>query len=118
MKKLLKFLLVLFVLAAIGVFALMQYISVDKVKQQVVDGVKKATGRDITFDAMHPAFFFPNIGVRLRNVTLSNASWAHDKNMLELQELDLHLALKPLLDKQVQVAKLRLVKPVIHLETA
>lgn len=118
MKKFLIFIVVLALLVGGGLFALMQFISVDKVKSQVVESVKKATGRDISFDAMQPAIFFPNVGLRLRNVKFSNVSWAHDKNMLELDELDLHLALKPLLSKQVQVAKLILKKPVIHLETS
>ncbi|TAL38479.1 MAG: AsmA family protein [Alphaproteobacteria bacterium] len=118
MKKFLIFILVLAILVGGGLFALTQFISVDKVKSQVVESVKKATGRDIAFDAMQPAIFFPNVGLRLRKVTFSNAPWAHDKNMLELEELDLHLALKPLLSKQVQVAKLMLKKPVIHLETS
>jgi AsmA protein len=117
MKKFLIFIFVLALLFGGGLFALTKFISVDKVKTQIAESVKKATGRDISFDAMHPAIFFPNVGLRLRNVKFSNASWAHDKNMLELEELDLHLALKPLLSKRVEVAKLILKKPVIHIET-
>lgn len=118
MKKFLIGFAVFVALIGAGLYALSRYVSPAMVQAQVVQKVKEATGRDISFDAMQPAFFFPNIGLRLRNVTFSNASWAHDKHMLELEELDLHLALKPLLDHRVEIASLTLKKPVIHLETS
>ncbi len=118
MKKFL-FGFVVFVAVVVGAaYALLRAVSIDNLQRQLVEKVKEQTGRDISFETMSPAFFFPNIGLRLRHVTFSNASWAHDKNMLELGELDLHLALKPLLDHQIVIASLSLVKPVVHLETS
>ena len=117
MKKFLIGFAIFVLLIGAGIYTLMSYLSADKIQKQLIEKVKEQTGRDIAFDAMQPAFFFPNIGMRVRNVTFSNAPWAHDKNMLELEELDLHLALKPLLSHRVEIARLTLKKPVIHLET-
>ncbi|MDE1152498.1 MAG: AsmA family protein [Micavibrio sp.] len=117
MKKFAIFLLVLVLLIGGGIFAATRFISKDEVQKRVIAAVKEKTGRDLAFSDMRLGFF-PNIGLRLQNVTFSNASWAGDKTMVSLNEMNLGLALKPLFSKQIEVTRFVLDKPVIHLEVA
>lgn len=115
MKKFAIFLLVLLLLIGGGVFALTRYFSMDEIQRRVVEQVKDKTGRDLAFSSMRFGFF-PNLGLRLRDVTLSNPAWAKDKSMISLGEMNLGLALKPLFNKQIEVTHFTLNKPVITLE--
>lgn len=115
LKKLLIFIIVLVVLIAGGLFAVAKFAPLEKVEQMAVAAVKEKTGRDLSFDNTK-IMFWPNIGVRLQNVALSNPSWAKDASMMTLDEMDVRLALRPLLNKQIQVKRFVLNKPVINLE--
>ncbi len=117
MKKFCIFLLVLALLIGGAIFALTQYISVDEVQKRVITAVKEKTGRDLAFTSMRFGLV-PNIGLRLKDVTLTNPGWAADKTMITLGELNLGLALKPLFSKQIEVTRFVLDHPVIHLEVS
>lgn len=115
LKKLLIFVIVLVVLIAGGLFAIAKFAPLDKVEQMAVAAVKEQTGRDLSFKNTK-IMFWPNVGVRLQEVTLSNPSWAQSPSMVTLDELDVRLALRPLLNKQIQVTRFVLNKPSIYLE--
>ena len=115
LKKLLIFVVVLVVLMVGGLFAVAKFAPLDKVEKLAVQAVKEQTGRDLSFKNTK-IMFWPNIGVRLQDVTLSNPSWAENQSMVTLDELDVRLALRPLLDKQIQVTRFVLNKPSIYLE--
>ena len=118
-----KFFLILFLLVALvggGVFYVIHtYVSVEKITAVIKEEVKKKTGRDIAFTGVR-LLPYPNLDValRLQDVTFSNAPWASEKVMASLGELELRLALKPLLDKQVVITKFLLDRPVINLEVS
>ena len=83
--------------------------------------VKEKTGRDIAFSNIRVIPLVtptPVLMVRLSDVTFSNAPWASEKTMAQLGSLDLRVALKPLLDKQIEIVKLSLENPVIRLEVS
>lgn len=115
LKKLFIFIVVLVVLMAGGLFAVAKLAPLEKVEQMAVAAVKEKTGRDLSFENTK-IMFWPNIGVRLQNVALSNPSWATDENMMTLGEMDVRLALRPLLNKQIEVKRFVLNKPAINLE--
>lgn len=120
MKKFFLILLLLVVLVGGGVFyAIHKYASVETVAALIRETVKDETGRDISFLRIR-IMPYPNLDlvVRLQDVTFGNASWAREKNMAELGELDLRIALRPLLDKRIEVTKFLLDRPVINLEVA
>jgi AsmA protein len=122
MKKFVKFLgilvLVLAVLVGGGIYAAQQYFASGKIKQQIIAKVKEETGRDLTFDDPRFTLFFPSVGLRLMNVTFSNADWADKKPMMTLGEMELRLGLKELMNRQIDVTTFVLKAPVIRLETA
>jgi len=115
LKKLLIFILVLVVLVAGGLFAVAKFAPLDKVEQLAVDAVKQQTGRDLSFKNTK-IMFWPNIGVRLQDVALSNPEWAASDSIVTLEEMDVRLALRPLINKQIQVTRFVLNKPSINLE--
>lgn len=115
MKKILITVSALALLAVGGLFAIAQLAPIERIKQEAVAQVKDKTGRDLDFSAAQLAFW-PNIGVKMKDVTFSNADWSAEKNMMTLSELDVQLALLPLLQREVQVKRFVLVRPVINLE--
>jgi uncharacterized protein involved in outer membrane biogenesis len=89
----------------------------NELKPRIVAAVKQATGRDLVLQG--------NIGLRLSlrptvqvsGVSLSNAPGFSPPVMATLQTLYLQLAVLPLLRHSIQINRLVLVQPDIHLET-
>jgi AsmA protein len=117
MKKFFIALLVIVVLLGAGAYAASRMVSVDKIKVMAQKAVHDKTGRDLAIGDAH-LMLWPSIGVRLTDVSLSNPSWAKEKKMAQLAELDVNLALRPLLRKKIEVKNFEIKKPVINLEVA
>ncbi len=116
MKKILSFVLILFaviVLLALGAFVI---IPKDMILENAVNEIRYYTGREFQFsDAKFK--FWPNLGVELKNVHFSNMQNAKYKNMFSAENLDLAIAVKPLLlDKTIEVKKFYLKEPKINIE--
>lgn len=122
MKKFAKWMGILLVVLAViiggALFAAQQYIASGKIKTQIVAKVKEETGRDLAFDAPRFTLFFPSVGLRLMNVSFSNADWAGKEPMMTLGEMELRLGLKELMNGKIDVTTFVLNKPVIRLETS
>ena len=117
MGKIIK-ILVVFVLVVIAVLAgIILTTDINQYKDQIVQVVKDNTGRDfeISGDIKLAPSLIPTIAVE--GVSLGNASWAKDKNMLSVAKFEAQVALMPLLKKNIQVVRLILIEPNIHLET-
>ena len=115
MKKFLLTMLALLLLV-VGVGAALPWIvSPDMIRKEVAAQVSKATGRDFSFGAVK-FVLWPDLGLELKDAVLGNPSWAKEKDMMTLESVDVQLALKPLLQREVVVKKFVLNKPVIHLE--
>ncbi len=121
MKKLLKGLLWLFVgvivLSFAAALALPHFVPMSKVEALVKQKVREATGRDLAFKGAK-FVFWPDVGVRLTDVSFSNPAWARQKNMVALGEADVALAVQPLLNKQIVVKRFILNAPDIDLEVS
>lgn len=117
MRKIGTILLVLLALALAGIMLLPKLVPMETVAAKVKEQVRKATGRDMDFKGA-TLVFWPNIGVEMTDVTLSNPAWAKEKNMLTLGKVDVALAVKPLLQKQIEVKHFVLDHLVLHLEVA
>ena len=115
MKKIFITVIILLVLAGGALLMLPKLLPYANLQKLVQDKVRAATGREIAFSDARVTFL-PDIALVLDDVTFSNASWAKDKDMLELKQLDLSLALKPLLERRIEVKRFVLKSPVIHLE--
>lgn len=115
MKKFLWVVLTIIALGVAVVFLLPKLVPMERLAAKVKERVKMATGRDMDFRDVE-LVFWPDLGIKMSAVTLSNPVWAKDKNMLTLESVNIALALKPLLNKQVEIKFFLLEAPVIHLE--
>ncbi len=116
MKRLIKWILILILLLIITLVAAPFFIPLDSVKKIASEQVKKMTGRDLIIAGDIKASMWPNIGVKLQQVTLSNGEGYSDKNMAEIGDITIEVALLPLLHSEVQVKQFIINKPTIHLE--
>ncbi|MFN7114165.1 MAG: AsmA family protein [Alphaproteobacteria bacterium] len=121
MKKILKKLaivaVVLVLLAAGGLYALASFAPMEYVEEKARTAVKEKTGRDLTIGSTR-VVFWPHIGVTLKDVTFSSADWAEQRNMLRLGEVDVHVALRPLFEKRLEIIRFVLNEPEINLEVS
>src|SRR6201997_1037042 len=86
-------------------------------KPRIVAAVKQATGRDLDLQGNIHLGLSLQPTLTVENVSLSNPPGFSRPQMMTLQELDLKLALIPLLSREVQIDRLVLVKPDVLLET-
>ena len=82
---------------------------------KVIAAVKQATGRDLKIAGPVHLSLLPGIGLTAEKVSLANAPGAPQPDMVELEKLDIGLRLLPLLSGEVEITKLVLTDPVIHL---
>lgn len=117
MGKLIKVLVVLAIVVVAAIAGVILTTDINQYKPQIVQAVKDNTGRnfEINGDLKLAASLVPTVAIE--GVTLGNASWAKDKNMLSVSKFEAQVALMPLLKKNIQVVRLVLIEPNIHLET-
>ncbi len=117
MFKVLKYLIILAVLAVVVIFGLIMTTDVNQYKPQIIELVKNSTKRDFNIEGdlkLAPSLI-PTI--KVSGVTFGNASWGEKKPMVSVGDFEAQVALMPLLSKNVQIKKLILKKPEILLET-
>jgi len=87
----------------------------DIVRDQIVAQVKARTGRDLVLGGPASLTFFPSLGIRLADVTLSAHPAMGGKPTATMAGLDVSVRLLPLLGREVVVERLVMRKPVIEL---
>ncbi len=117
MFKAIKYLLILLFIVVVAVAGVLLTLDVNRFKPEIIELVKEKTGREfaINGDLGLALSLIPTVAVN--DVTLGNADWAGDENMLSVERFEAQVALMPLLKKNIQVNRLILVKPEIRLET-
>ena len=117
MGKIIKILVVLGLVVVVALAGIIFTTDINQYKEQIVQVVKDNTGRDfeISGDLKLAPSLIPTVAVE--GVSLGNANWAKEKNMLSVTKFEAQIALLPLLKKNIQVIKFILIEPSIHLET-
>jgi len=69
--------------------------------------VKAATGRDINIDGPVELTFFPALGVSAERVSLTNAPWASQTEMVTLKRIEVGIRIWPLLRRRIELGTLR-----------
>jgi AsmA protein len=100
-----------------GLYALAAFAPMDYIEEKARTAVKEKTGRDLAIGSAR-VVIWPHIGVTLKDVTLSNAEGAGAPHMLRLGELDVHVALRPLFEKRLEIIRFVLNQPEINLEVS
>ncbi|AUD60227.1 cell envelope biogenesis protein AsmA [Shewanella sp. Pdp11] len=77
-------------------------------KPEIVDVVKKQTGRELVITDDLSWTFFPVIGINLGGVSLSNPEGFTPKAMLEVNKAVAEVALMPLFSQKIEIAELSL----------
>ena len=106
---------VLLVVIIVAVITVPFLVPVDVYKDRIVAGARDATGRDLAIGGIKFSLF-PRIELEAEDVTFANAPGGATPNMVELEELQIHLKFLPLLSGEVAIDSFVLVDPVIHLE--
>ncbi|MBU3621747.1 AsmA family protein [Polynucleobacter sp. CS-Odin-A6] len=70
--------------------------------------VKTATGRDLKISGPITLHLFPRISVSAEQLSLSNASWANNSEMLTLKRIEIGIKTLPLLSKRVEISSIKL----------
>lgn len=117
MKKILIALGAVVVVVVGALIALPALIPADRIQAEVVNGVKSATGRDLSIQGKVSVSVFPSLSVQVGDVALANPPGYSTKDLLRLGAVDVRLKLLPLLGGKVEVDSFVLVDPVITLET-
>ncbi|MGL5047884.1 MAG: AsmA family protein [Shewanella sp.] len=86
-------------------------------KPEIVDAVKKQTGRELVITDDLSWTFFPVIGINLGGLSLSNPEGFTPKAMLEIKKAVAEVALMPLFSQKIEIAKLSLDGATINLVT-
>ncbi|MGI9478939.1 MAG: AsmA family protein [Hyphomicrobiaceae bacterium] len=107
---------VLVVLVGAGVGGFLMLVSpTELVRSELVRQVKSNTGRDLRIKGGAHFVFYPSIGVALDDVSLSGPPGMAGGPLLQAQQIDVGVALMPLLSQNVQIEHINLIRPVFDL---
>jgi AsmA protein len=87
----------------------------EMIRREIVAQVKSATGRDLTIGGGASFTLFPNLGVRIRDVTLSAPPGMEGEPFLTASSFEVGVRLMPLLRQKIVVDRLVLNEPSISL---
>lgn len=121
MNKTLKILILAFVgfltLAGLAVWHASSFVNPAQLTQLLSSSVKEATGRELKITGPVSLSLFPNISVEAEQLSLSNASWASDPNMLTFKKVELDIRIWPLLRGSVEISRIGIVGLEANLQT-
>nr|WP_211105210.1 AsmA family protein [Azospirillum brasilense] len=86
-------------------------------KAQIADKVSAATGRKVELRGDIGLSLLPAPALTVRDARLANAPGGSEEDMARLKELDVRVALGPLLGGHIQVQSIRLIDPTFLFET-
>jgi AsmA protein len=116
MKKLLLIVVGLVVVVVVAALALPFLIPTETYKAQIESQVERVTGRALQIEGPLEFSLLPSVALRADNVRLANAPGAAEADMVRLKALEVELKVWPLLRGSLEVDRLVLVEPQIHLE--
>ncbi|MGB0670578.1 MAG: AsmA family protein, partial [Rhodospirillales bacterium] len=116
MKKLAAIVAAFVVLLAAAVLVVPGLIDWNAHKSEIARLVRDATGRELRIGGDIKASLIPGPRLSVEDVTFANVTGAAEPSLLEMAEVDVQIALGPLLTGNLQVESVILRQPVIHFE--
>ncbi len=116
LKKILIAVAAVVVIIVAVIIAIHFFIPLDTIRDRIIAEVNAATGRDLAIAGPVDLSVFPSVALELSDVSFSNMPDASRTNMITLGQLDIEVALLPLLSSEIVVQRLILREPVIALE--
>jgi len=86
------------------------------VRGEIERNVEAASGRDLTINGPVGVSYWPVLGLKAQDVTLSNVEGGRAQAFIAADEIDIGVELRPLLDRQVNVRRLVFQRPQVALE--
>lgn len=86
------------------------------VRGEIERNVEAATGRDLTINGAVGVSYWPVLGLKAQDVTLSNVEGGRAASFIAADEIDIGVELQPLLSRQVNVRRLVFQRPHVALE--
>ena len=96
----------LIVLLAVAITLLATVVDPNNFKSQITHVVKQQTGRQLTIQGNIALSYFPWLGVRVHDVSLSNPAGFNRKPFAKAGELDVSLHVLPLLRGKIEIGKI------------
>ncbi|MEQ1669570.1 MAG: AsmA family protein, partial [Hyphomicrobium sp.] len=106
--------LLLLIVAGAGVGYLIFNPPSDLIRKTIAEQVKAKTGRDLIVAGPAAFSFYPGMGVTLKDVSLSGPPGSPGK-LVTMAELDVNIKTMPLINRNVEVRRLIVRKPVFDL---
>ncbi|QWD59362.1 AsmA family protein [Polynucleobacter sp. MWH-UH35A] len=104
-------------LAVLAVWYASSFVNPAQLTQLLSSSVKEATGRELKITGPVSLSLFPNISVKAEQLSLSNASWASDPNMLTFKKVELDIRIWPLLRGNVEISRIGVLGLEANLQT-
>ena len=117
MRWLIRSVLGLVVLVLLGV-AMVLMIPSDRIAALAADRFAQITGRTLVIDGAVRPSFFPTLGVQTGPVSVSNAAWSTQGDMLRAEGLAISIDMAALIAGEVKITAIRAQAPQLLLERA
>ena len=95
-------------LSGLGAWYAASLVNPDQLTRLLSSTVKDNTGRELKISGPVSLKLFPSIGVKAEQVSLSNATWASNTEMLSIKSIELEVKLFPLFLKRVEISTIKL----------
>jgi uncharacterized protein involved in outer membrane biogenesis len=116
-KKLLVGVIALIALLIAALLLGPSFINWNDHKAEIIAAVRDATGRELAIDGDISLRILPAPALSVRDIRLAGLPGSEAADMLTLKALDVRVALAPLISGQIQVTSVRLIQPLLVLET-
>ena len=104
--KYLSIVVIFFLVLVAGLLATLNFVDLDRYKGTLEKQISEMTGRDFAIAGDSELSVSLQPRVLLRDVRLQNASWGSQPDMLKIGQVELQIALLPLLKNRMEVTKL------------
>ncbi|MFM2480092.1 AsmA family protein [Celerinatantimonas sp. YJH-8] len=108
MRSILKWVLAVIIVLIVIIAAALWLVDPNQFKPQIEQQVTQLTGRTFTIDGPISWQLLPSVGIELKDVKLMNPAGYPERPMAQLGELDLSLAVFPLLRGQLEIGNVTL----------
>ncbi|WP_323943051.1 AsmA family protein [Aeromonas hydrophila] len=108
MKKIIYILLGLALAAVVAIAALVSLIDPNQFKPQLVEQVRKSTGRELVMEGAIGWRFWPSLGLSLEQVALRNPAGFAEPDLVRFTRGEASVGLLPLLSHKLEIGKVTL----------
>ncbi|MDF2764739.1 MAG: putative protein involved in outer rane biosis, asmA [Rhodospirillales bacterium] len=117
LKWVLGGIVVLLVAVAVAAYAILMTLDLNLYRERIAQEIEGATGRKVVIGGPIDLEMSLSPALALSDVSLANAPWAQEPQMLRVKRFEAKVALVPLLSKEVRIERIVLSGADIRLET-